>query len=321
MLDRILVTWSSGFIGFHLSKVLLEQGYFVLGIDVENDYYDVNLKKVRRERLLGYDTFSFEKINLKDHDKLLSVFQNYRPNKVVNLAAQAGVRYSVVDPYSYIQSNIVWFHNLLEISHQFGVVNFVYASTWSVYGNLENLLGLESDSCEKPLSLYAASKKTDELLAHAYSYTHQMQTVWLRFFNVVWPWWRPDSALFIFTKNILEWKPVMLHNAGEMWRNNTYVGDIVDWIVRSLEYNNGWAYDVFNLGNERLVKLSYFLECIEKNLGKTADVMNVDMVVWELPSSNVDSSLAKSVLWWNATVSLEQAVEEFVRWYKGFYMA
>jgi UDP-glucuronate 4-epimerase len=237
----------------------------------------------------------------------------------VNLAAQAGVTYSYKNPSSYIQSNIVWFFNLIDLSKNNKIKSFVYASTWSVYWDNKKDPAETEDRCESPLSIYAASKKANELIAYSYSSMYGLSTIWLRFFNVVWPWWRPDSALYIFTKNILEWKEIEIRNHGKMIRNNTYVWDIVDGIIKSLSLKNEKEYKIFNLWNEKKISLMYFVECIEKTLWITAKKKFVDMLPWEPAVTSVNSQITKDILWWEANVQIEEAIEEFVDWYKEFY--
>lgn len=319
MSETILITGSSGFIWYHLAIRLLEEWNTVVWVDNENDYYDVKLKQNRRSKLEEFDNFKFYKLSLENLEDLKRVFEENKIDKVVNLAAQAGVTYSYKNPHSYIESNIVWFHNLIFLSKEFWINNFVYASTWSVYGDNENDPAKVEDKCESPLSIYAASKKANELIAYSYSSMYKLPTVWLRFFNVVWPLWRPDSALYIFTKNILEGKEIEIRNHGKMIRNNTYVGDIVDWIIKSLWFKWEKKYNIFNLWNEKKVDLMYFVEQIEKSLWIKAKKRFVDMLPWEPAVTSVDSSITRNVLWWKPTIEIEEAIKEFVNWYKEFY--
>ncbi len=318
-METILVTGTSWFIWFHLAKKLLSKWKKVIWIDNENDYYDIKLKKSRRNILQESDNFIFYNESLENLESIKKIFQENKIDKVVNLAAQAWVTYSYKNPYIYIQSNIVGFHNLIDIAKNHNVKNFVYASTGSVYGANKKDPAEVEDKCESPLSIYWASKKTNELIAYSYSSMYDIQTIWLRFFNVVWPWWRPDSALYIFTKNILEWKTIQIRNHGKMTRNNTYVWDIVDGIIKSLDYKSDKKYNIFNLWNERKVKLIYFVEQIEKSLWIKAKKEFVDMLPWEPAITSVDSSKTRQILWRKTTVDIEEAIEKFTNWYKEYH--
>jgi len=318
MLKTVLVTGSSGFIGFHLSKKLLELWYKVVWLDIENDYYDVNLKIARRNELVKSNNFKFYKQDLCDLVWLKKIFEENTVDKVVNLAAQAWVTYSYKNPFEYIQSNIVGFHNLIDVAKNFGIENFVYASTGSVYGDNTKDPAEAKDQCETPLSIYAASKKSNELIAYSYSSMYWLSTIGLRFFNVIWPWWRPDSALYIFTKNILEGKSIDVRNHGKMRRNNTYVGDIVDGIVLALDYQVDKKYHIFNLWNERKVELMYFIERIEHELWLMAEKKYVDMLPGEPAVTSVDSAVTRDILWWSPKVGIEEGIAVFVQWYKLF---
>jgi len=319
MKKTILVTWSSGFIGFHLVKRLLDEGHFVVGIDNENDYYDVTLKQARREELEKSDSFVSYKENLEDLDAVKKIFIEHEIDKIAHMAAQAGVTYWFKDPFCYVQTNIVGFHNLLDEAKNYKVKNFVFASTWSVYGDNEKDPAEPEDRCETPLSIYAATKKSSELIAYVYSYLYDIQTIGLRFFNVIWPRGRPDSAIFLFTKNILAGKPIEVRNHGKMKRNNTYVGDIVDGIVKSLWFKNDQKYQIFNLGNENHVDLMYFIERIEHELGMEAKKEFVDMLPGETAVTSVNSDLTREKMWWDTKVEIEEGICDFVKWYNGFY--
>lgn len=318
-METILVAWSSWFIGFHLSRKLLEKGYQVVWIDNENDYYDVTLKKARREVLQEYKWFSFCKWDITDLQFIEEVFSRHKIDKVATLAAQAGVRYSFENPYAFINTNIVGYHNLIHMAKVHECSNFVYASTWSVYGENNWKAWELTDSCVEPLSLYAATKKSDELIAHSYSHLHWLQTIGLRFFNVVWSWWRPDAAYYIFTNNILKWKPIKVYNHGKMKRNNTYVWDIVDGIIKSLEYDNWGKYEVLNLWNEKEVDLMYFIECIEKRLWIIAKKEYIEIQPGEVTSNSVNSSVTYNTLWRKASVQIEEMLDKAVDWQRSFY--
>jgi UDP-glucuronate 4-epimerase len=243
-MNRIIVTGSAGFIGFSLCEVLLKRGDYIVGIDNHNDYYDPKLKDARLERLKKYSNYIHYKDDISDQEILDKIFQNHKPHKVVNLAAQAGVRYSIENPLAYINSNIVGFANVLENCRKHKIEHLVYASTSSVYGANTKMPFSEHDSANHPLSVYAASKKSNELMAHTYSYLHKLPTTGLRFFTVYGPWGRPDMALFKFTKNILEEKPIDVFNHGKHTRDFTYIDDIVEGILKAIDNpatsNNNW---------------------------------------------------------------------------------
>lgn len=312
----VLVTWSSGFIGYHLCSRLLHDGYKVVGLDSENDYYDVELKRARRKLLENNENFVFYHTYLEDFEGLSSIFTSYTIDYVVNLAAFAGVRYSMKTPFPYIQANIVWFHNILELSKNHWVRNFVYASSASVYWANTPPFS-EENKTDSPLSLYGATKKAGELIAHSYSSLYGIKTTWLRFFNVLWPWWRPDGSLFLFVDHIVKGKPIQLFNYGKMKRNFTYIDDIIDATVKSLD--SPALYDIFNLANDNIVDLHYFVERIEFELGKKAEIELVPIQPWEIEESRVNIQHTKSVLSWSPYTNIEDMVRLFVLRYKEFY--
>ena len=261
----ILVTGAAGFIGFHTANALLEKGARVIGIDNLNTYYDVSLKKARLAQLTSHDNFTFYHENINNFDALKKIFSQNQIDKICNLAAQAGVRYSIENPFTYEESNIKGFLNLLEMARQFPVHNFVYASSSSVYGNNTKLPFSVEDNVDTPISLYAATKRTDELMAFTYSHLYNIPLTGLRYFTVYGPWGRPDMALFIFTRAILNKRPIDIYNFGKMKRDFTYIDDIVDGTISSL--NNPFKYELFNLGNSKTVQLMDLITFIEEKLG------------------------------------------------------
>ena len=267
--EKILVTGCAGFIGMHLSKALLEQGYDVIGVDNLNDYYDVKLKLHRLEQLENNESFIFKKIDIVEIKNLDKVFKKYSPDKVVNLAAQAGVRYSLKNPNSYIQSNILGFMNVLECCRHNCVKGLIYASSSSVYGGNEKIPFSENDNVDKPVSIYAASKKANELMANSYSHLFNLNTTGLRFFTVYGPWGRPDMAIYIFTKKIIKNEPIEVFNNGNMMRDFTYIDDIISGIISSIE--NNYHCEVFNLGNNKSEDLMEVVKLIEKKINKKSN--------------------------------------------------
>ena len=332
----ILVTGSAGFIGFHLSQRLLLNGEKVIGIDNLNDYYDPNLKKARLEILNAYkNLFTFKKSKLEDKEVLKNIFLKYKPEIVVNLAAQAGVRYSLQNPYSYIDSNIVGFLNLLEECRRNNIKHLVYASSSSVYGGNTQMPFIESQNVDHPISLYAASKKANELMAHSYSHLFDIPTTGLRFFTVYGPWGRPDMALFLFTKNIINNKPIKIFNNGEMIRDFTYIDDIVESIIRVIQKppkkdNNSslenhkpdksWApYRIFNIGNSNPTPLMDFISSLEKKLGKKAIKQYLPIQPGDVPITESDTRSLEKWIDFKPSTSVDLGISKFVDWYKKFY--
>lgn len=313
----ILVTGSSGFIWFHLSKRLLESWYKVIWFDNENDYYDITLKQERRKQLQDFPNFSFYSGNLEDFNSLQEVFNKNSIDIVVNLAAQAWVRYSLINPFAYIQSNIVGFHNLIELAKQNSIKKFIYASSSSVYGNNKKQPFSIEDQVNHPISLYAATKKSNELIAHSYSHLFWLPTIGLRFFTVYWPRGRPDMAMFIFANKIIKWEPIDVFNYWNMKRDFTYIDDIIDWIIKCLEIET--SYEIFNLWSDRPVDLEYIISLIEKNLWKTAVKNYLPLQDGDVPETSADIVHTKDVLWRIPKYSVEDGIKEFVDWYKSFY--
>ncbi len=313
---KILVTGSAGFIGFHLCKSLLEEGYEVLGLDNLNDYYDVSLKDERVKILLKYSNFRFKKIDIKDRDSLNKVFVNFSPQKVVNLAAQAGVRYSIENPYAYLDSNLIGFINIIELCRQNEVEGFIYASSSSVYGANDKIPFSIKDRVDKPLSLYAATKRANELIAYSYSHLYGLNTTGLRFFTVYGPWGRPDMALYIFTSKILKDESIPVFNKGDMKRDFTYIDDIISGTKSAIKKN--YKCEVFNLGNNKSEKLTDMIKLIEKELQKEAKINFLPMQPGDVKESysNIDESIKK--LDFNPKTSIDVGIPNFIKWYKSF---
>lgn len=331
----VLVTGAAGFIGFHVSIRLCGLGFRVVGIDNLNDYYDVNLKKARIKLLNRQTTFTFHQTDLIDKKTLEDHFKSFQFDYVVNLAAQAGVRYSLQNPYAYLESNLTGFLNILEACRHQPVKHLVYASSSSVYGANRNMPFSVHDNVDHPLALYAASKKSNELMAHAYSNLYQIPTTGLRFFTVYGPYGRPDMALFIFTKAILEGKPIDVYNHGKMLRDFTYIDDIVEGIVRLIPKpatgNPNWSgmnpdpatsfapYRIYNIGNNKPVELLYFIEVLENKLGKKAVKNFLPLQEGDVPETYADvDDLIKDV-GFKPSTSIESGIENFVNWYKEYY--
>lgn len=315
-MQKILITGTSGFIGFHTARFLLERGDTIVGIDNENDYYDVELKKARREILEQYPNFSFYKGDISDLLFVKDIFEKEKPEKVLNLAAQAGVRYSIINPFAYIQTNIVGFHNMLELSKQFGVKNFVYASSSSVYGKNEKQPYSVEDQVDHPISVYAATKKSSELIAHAYSHLFKLPTTGIRFFTVYGPYGRPDMAYFSFAKKILKDEPIDVFNHGKSVRDLMYIDDIVDGVVRCLDTLS--PYEIFNLGNDNPITLEYMITLIEKGLGKTAEKNYLPAQPGDVDETWADIEHSKKVLHWEPKVRVEEGMEMTMTWLKSY---
>jgi len=333
--SRILVTGAAGFIGFHLSKRLLEQGHHVIGLDNMNDYYDVGLKESRLAILSGFKTFSFHQFNLEDKARVDSLFSESGFDYVVNLAAQAGVRHSITHPYVYLESNIHGFLNILEACRNNPVKHLIYASSSSVYGANKKMPFSVHHNVDHPISLYAASKKSNELMAHTYSALFNLPTTGLRFFTVYGPYGRPDMALFLFTKAILEGKPIDVFNNGRMRRDFTYVDDIVESIVRLIpsvpKPNLTWdginpdpatsfaPYRMFNIGNNQPVELMRFIEVIEEKLGKKAVKNLLPLQGGDVPETYADVEDLIQTVNFKPTTSIEKGVGKFIDWYLEYY--
>ena len=315
--SRILVTGAAGFIGYHLIKSLLNDGYLVYGIDNLNDYYDPNLKNDRLGQLLSFENFKFDQIDITNNNSLLSAFKEFKPEKVVNLAAQAGVRYSLENPYAYVNTNIVGFSNLIELCRRYNVEGFIYASSSSVYGGNQKIPFSVDDRVDNPLSLYAATKKSNELIANSYSNLFGLHTTGLRYFTVYGPWGRPDMAMYIFTRKIYAGKPIQVFNHGKMKRDFTYIDDIVSGTRAAIQ--NNYPCEIFNLGNHRSENLMDVVGLIENNLGIKAEIDFLPMQPGDVPERFADISKTTEKLGFEPTVNTDQGVENFVNWYKEYH--
>ena len=312
-----LVTGAAGFIGFHVSRALLERGDRVLGLDNLNDYYDVSLKEARLRLLQEHERFIFYKEDLANREGLTKLFRQNTIQVVCNMAAQAGVRYSLVNPFAYQSSNLEGFLNIIHLSQEHQVENFVYASSSSVYGNNKKVPFSVQDRVDNPISLYAATKKANELIAHTYSHLYGLPCSGLRLFTVYGPWGRPDMALFIFTKAISRNQPIQVYNFGKMRRDFTYIDDIVRGVLASMD--RPVLYALYNLGNSRAVDLLYFIECIEKELGKKAEKKMLPMQPGDVVETYADISESERDLGFQPTTRIEEGVASFISWYRSFY--
>lgn len=333
----VLVTGAAGFIGYHLANRLLAEGDEVVGLDNLNDYYDVSLKQARLERLRAHPRFTFEQADLADRPHLDALFARTRFDLVVNLAAQAGVRYSLVNPHAYVNSNICGFMNILEACRQSDVGHLVYASSSSVYGALTQMPFSVRQNVDHPVSLYAASKKTNELMAHAYSHLFRLPTTGVRFFTVYGPWGRPDMALFLFTRAILAGQPIDVFNDGEMERDFTYIDDIVEGLVRlgrrpaapdptwdsaqPTPSTSNAPYRIYNIGNHRPVRLLRMIELLEDCLGRKAEKRFLPIQPGDVPATYADIDDLKRDVGFEPTTPFEVGIEHFVRWYRDHYRA
>ncbi|WP_274475246.1 NAD-dependent epimerase [Mangrovimonas aestuarii] len=334
----ILVTGAAGFIGFHLCNKLIELGHNVVGLDNINDYYDINLKFARLNELginrhdaeifdklcnssLYGDQLQFIRMNLEDREKLPRLFQNFNFDMVCNLAAQAGVRYSLENPEAYVDSNIVGFLNVLECCRHNNVKKLVYASSSSVYGNNESVPFKESEHVDYPISLYAASKKSNELMAHTYSHLYNIETIGLRFFTVYGPWGRPDMAMFLFTDAILNNRPIKVFNEGNLSRDFTYIDDIIEGVVATLlgPSNNANTYKLYNIGNNQPVKLLDFIEAIEKETGIAAEKLMMPMQPGDVEKTWADGTALTVDFNYTPKVPLIVGVYKFISWYRTYF--
>jgi len=313
---KILVTGSAGFIGFHLCKSLLDDGYEVLGIDNINDYYDPNLKLARLEQLKPYKNFISEKLDIAERDSITQSFKSFKPNKVVNLAAQAGVRYSIENPYAYMSSNLVGFLNILELCRHNEVEGFIYASSSSVYGGNEKIPFSEKDRVDKPLAIYGATKRANELIAHSYSYLYNLHTTGLRYFTVYGPWGRPDMAMFIFTKKILAGEPIPVFNNGNMKRDFTYIDDIISGTRAAIDKN--YKCEVFNLGNHKSEQLMNVVSLIEDSLNKKAKIDFLPMQPGDVTESFADINHIIKKLGFNPKTTIKKGIPKFIEWYNEY---
>lgn len=329
---KLLVTGTAGFIGFHVAKRLLDRGDEVIGLDNVNDYYDVRLKHARMAQLDGRANYRFIKMDLADRQGMAELFQDVRPERVIHLAAQAGVRYSLANPYAYIDSNIVGFLNILEGCRHNAVQHLVYASSSSVYGANTEMPFSVHHNVDHPVSLYAATKKANELMAHTYSHLYRLPTTGLRFFTVYGPWGRPDMALFIFTKAILEGRPIDVFNDGKMRRDFTYIDDIVEGVVRITDRvatgNTEWKsdypdpasskapYRLYNIGNNNPVELLYLIETLERCLGQQAEKRLLPIQPGDVPATYADIHDLNTDIGFAPGTRIEDGIKAFVAWYR-----
>ena len=332
---KLLVTGAAGFIGFHTARRLLERGDEVVGLDNLNSYYDPGLKRARLELLRGYPAFRFVEADIADREAMEGVFDAERFGRVVHLAAQAGVRYSITNPHAYVQSNITGFLHVIEGCRHHAVEHLVYASTSSVYGANTRMPFSEQQNVDHPLTLYAATKKSNELMAHSYSSLYGLPTTGLRFFTVYGPWGRPDMALFLFTKNILAGVPIDVFNGGHHQRDFTYIDDIVQGVVAAVDQvaapNPRWdsnapdpasgsaPYKIYNIGNQRPVELLRYIEVLEQCLGRRAQKNLLPMQPGDLPDTWADVEALARDVGYRPRMDLESGVKQFVEWYLGYY--
>ncbi|MCX7157480.1 MAG: NAD-dependent epimerase [Rhodocyclales bacterium] len=331
---KVLLTGAAGFIGMHVCERLLARGDEVVGVDNLNDYYDVALKEARLARLTPNPRFSLSRLDIADRDGIAELFAKERPQRVINLAAQAGVRYSLQNPHAYVDSNVVGFVNILEGCRHTGVEHFVYASSSSIYGGNERMPFSEHDNVDHPVSLYAATKKANELMAHTYSHLFALPTTGLRFFTVYGPWGRPDMALFLFTKAILEGRPIDVFNHGKMRRDFTYIDDVVEGVIcvldRAPQANpdfdkqvpdpaTSWApYRVFNIGNHQPVELMAYIEALEQALGKQATKNFLPLQDGDVLATHADTAELTRVTGFSPETSVADGVRRFVDWYRSY---
>jgi len=316
---KILVTGAAGFIGYHISKRLCEEGYDVTGIDNINSYYDINLKEARLDILKKYENFKFDKIDLADKAQLLEYFRNEKPELVINLAAQPGVRYSISHPDESIRNNINAFFNLLECCREYPVKKLIYASSSSVYGNTDKIPFSVDDNVDNPVSLYAATKKTNELMAYTYHHLYNIPVTGLRFFTVYGPYGRPDMAYFSFSEKIMKDIPIDIFNNGDMMRDFTYVDDVTESVYRLVKKEIVNEYRIFNIGGEHPVNLLYFVETLEKNLGKKARKVFKEMQPGDVKITVADSSDLAEYIGYKPETKIEDGLERFVKWFRKYY--
>ena len=340
MNNKVLVTGSAGFIGYHLVKKLLEDNYEVIGFDNLNSYYDVNLKRARLDTISKLSiknnySWKFFKGDLEEIENLENIFCKFNPKIIIHLAAQAGVRYSLLNPMAYLNSNILGFQNILECSRKYDIQHLLYASSSSVYGGNTKTPFSEKDSVNHPVSIYAASKKSNELFAHAYSHIYQIPVTGMRFFTVYGPWGRPDMAPMIFTNSILNKKPIKIFNNGDMYRDFTYVDDVINAISKLIEKpaapnaeflmekpdpSSSWApFRIFNIGNSKTVSLMKFIDILEKELGEVAIKEFESMQPGDVKTTSADTSLLDSYIGYKPNTSIEKGIKNFIHWYKNFY--
>lgn len=331
----ILITGVAGFIGFHLTKKLLGQPCNVIGVDNLNEYYDPILKLSRLEILKKCNEFKFHKVDLKNITDIDDIFRSYKPTYVINLAAQAGVRYSIENPYAYVDSNLIGFMNVLEVCRKYPIKHLIYASSSSVYGGNKIVPFSTNHNVDHPVSLYAATKKANELMAHTYSHLYGLPTTGLRFFTVYGPWGRPDMAYYSFTKDIIEGKQIKVFNHGKMERDFTYIDDVVEAIIKLIDIPPtpiiGWdeskdvisssfaPYKIYNIGNNKPVQLMKFISILEEKIGKEAKKVFMNMQPGDVLKTFADVSDLEEAIHYRPTTRIEDGLERFVKWYKSYY--
>ena len=315
--SKISVTGCAGFIGYHLTKSLLLDGFDVMGIDNLNKYYDIKLKEGRLKELSKEKNFFFEKIDISNKESINNVFKNFKPSVIVNLAAQAGVRYSLENPYAYLDSNLYGFLNIIEACRNYNIETLIYASSSSVYGNNTSLPFSEYDRIDKPISLYGASKASNELISYAYSHLYNINVTGLRFFTVYGPWGRPDMAMFIFTKNILEKKPIKVFNNGIMQRDFTYIDDIINGIRSSIK--KSYNCEIFNLGNSKTENLLDMIKIIEDELDIKAIIDYQPLQPGDVIKTFANIKKSQKKLDYHPSVNIKEGIPLFIKWYRKFY--
>lgn len=316
-MEKILVTGSSGFIGMNICRNLLRDGYIIYGIDNMNNYYDLALKEARLKLLSEYENFTFKNIDISDLKKVNLLFKEFKPFKVVNLAAQAGVRYSLQNPHAYIQSNIVGFTNIIEACRVHKVSGLIYASSSSVYGGNQKKSFSINDRVDRPMSIYAVSKRSNELIAYTYNHLYGLKTTGLRFFTVYGPWGRPDMAMYIFADKLIRGERISVFNYGKMQRDFTYIDDIVNGIRSSIE--NNYSCELFNLGNNHCENITDVVGYIEQELGKKAEIDFMDIQPGDIERTFANIDHAKHKLNYNPEVSIQEGIPKFIEWFKSYH--
>jgi len=317
MNNNILVTGAAGFIGYHLSKSLLEDGFNVVGLDNLNNYYDVSLKNNRLNQIINHKNFIFEEVDISKRQDLESLFSKFDIKKVVNLAAQPGVRYSIDNPYAYMDSNLVGFLNIIECCRHNDVEGFIYASSSSVYGNNKKVPFSVEDRTDNPISFYAATKNANELMAKTYSHLYNLHTTGLRFFTVYGPWGRPDMAYYKFTQNIINNKPIIVFNNGKMNRDFTYIDDIIFGLRSAIDKN--YKCEIFNLGNSKSENLIEFINLIERELGLKANIKFQSIQPGDVKDTFAEISKSNKMLSYIPSTNIDKGIKEFVNWYKSYH--
>ena len=322
-MKKVIITGVAGFIGFHLALKLIKKKYKIIGIDNLNDYYDKKLKKNRLK--LIKNKINFHKVDISNFNALENIFKKYNPEIVINLAAQAGVRYSLSNPKSYIKSNLIGFFNVIDLSKKYKIKHFIYASSSSVYGLNKKLPFSENTNTDKVASLYGATKKSNELIAHSYAHISNLPCTGLRYFTVYGPWGRPDMALFKFTQNILKQKKITVFNKGQMSRDFTYIDDVIDYtykIIRKIpkkKTKNSIPFEIYNLGNKKPIKLLSFIKILEKNLNKKAKIEYLNFQKTEIKNTSSDTTKLYKTLKFKKYTSINIGIKNFIYWFKNYY--